>query len=220
MKTLMKFGMALLLIIAFSCSKESESEELKGVSAKASSKQTAAIGGLGGITGTATLHRNKNGITANFKAEGLYPGAYTIWWVIWNEPDNCADPGACMEPDFANAVAVEVEVMYAGGHVVGNNGKGNFSAHLNAGDDSPESMNTSFGFPSVGGLRVGNTFDAEVHIVLRTHGPAVPGLINEQIGSYAGGCDTPFLIPPFTAYPDEIGQCADIAAAVFAPAPL
>ena len=224
MKTTIKFLFTLLILFAFSCSQESTQDplpiDLDAVSAKASSKQTAPIGGLGGITGTATLHRNKNGITVNFKAEGLYPGAYTIWWVIWNEPDNCAVPGACMEPDFANAVAVEVEVMYAGGHVVGNNGKGNFSAHLNAGDDSPESMNTSFGFPSVGGLRVGNTFNAEVHVVLRTHGPAVPGLINEQIGSYRGGCDDPFLYPPFSIYPNAIGECADIAAAIFAPAPL
>jgi len=209
----MKFGMALLLIFAFSCSKESDSEELKGVSAKASSKQTAAIGGLGGITGTATLHRNKNGITVNFKAEGLFPGAYTIWWVIWNNPEDCATPNECADSDFGS---VEVEVLYAAGNVVGNNGKGNFSGHLNAGDVSG-SINDLFGLPAAGGLQAGNTFNAEVHIVLRTHGPKVPGLVNEQIGSYAGGCDTPFLIPPFTAYPDEIGQCADIAAAIFAP---
>jgi hypothetical protein len=218
MKTFVKFGLALLLIFAFSCVKESESDALTTVTLKGSNNQPAEIGGLGGITGTATLHRNKNGITANFKANNLKPGAYTIWWVIWNSPQNCITPGGCIEDDFGTPVAVEVEVMYAGGHVVGKNGKGNFSAHLNAGDDTPESMNESFGFPSVGGLAVGNTFDAEVHVVLRTHGPAVPGLINEQISSYAGGCDTPFAIPPFTAYPDEIGQCADIAAAVFAPA--
>ena len=224
MKTNIKFLFTLLILFAFSCSQETTLDplpiDLDGVSAKASSKQTAPIGGLDGITGTSTLHRNKNGITVNFKAKNLKPGAYTIWWVIWNNPMECGDPEIlepCVEADFGKAGDVGVEVMYAGGHVVGNNGKGNFSAHLNAGDDTPESMNTSFGFPSVGGLAVGNTFDAEVHIVLRTHGPKVPGLVNEQISSYGGGCDTPFLIPPFTAYPDEIGQCADIAAAVFVP---
>ncbi|WP_297762614.1 hypothetical protein [uncultured Muriicola sp.] len=218
MKTLMNFGIALLLVFAFSCSTESEPDELIGVSAKASGKQMTSIGGLGGITGTSTLHRNKNGITVNFKAEGLHPGAYTIWWVIWNNPQDCATPGECNEGDFATPVEVEVEVMYAGGHVVGKNGKGNFSAHLKAGDDSPESMNESFGFPSVGGLTVGNTFGAEVHVVLRTHGPVVPGLVNEQISTYRGGCDEPFLYAPFTVYPNAIGECADIAAAVFAPA--
>lgn len=214
----MKLFFVMLLLMGTSCFEENEVLELESVNVKASSKQTASVGGLGGITGTATLHRNKNGITANFKATNLKPGAYTIWWVIWNEPQNCATPGECIESDFATPVEVAVEVMYAGGHVVGNNGKGNFSAHLNAGDDSPESMNTSFGFPSVGGLRVGNTFDAEIHVVLRTHGPAVPGLVNEQINSYRGGCDNPFLYAPFTVYPNEIGECADIAAAVFPPA--
>lgn len=211
----MKFGIALLLIFAFSCSKEAAPEELTSVSAKASIKQTATIGGLEGITGTSTLYRNKNGITVNFKAKNLYPGAYTIWWVIWNNPEDCGIPNECADSDFG---FVEVEVLYAGGHVVGNNGKGNISAHLKAGDVSG-SINDLFELPAAGGLQAGNTFDAEVHIVLRTHGPKVPGLVNEQISSYAGGCDTPFLIPPFTAYPDEIGQCADIAAAVFSPAP-
>ena len=233
MKTIIKFLFTLLILFAFSCTQETTQDplptDLEGVSAKASSKQMATIGGLPNnnddpITGAATLHRNKNGITVNFKAENLNPGAYTIWWVIWNNPGECIIPGECNEPDFPEFQIppnpenlVGVEVMYAGGHVVGNNGKGNFSAHLNAGDETPESMNTSFGFTSVGGLAVGNTFDAEVHIVLRTHGPAVPGLVNDQISSYRGGCDTPFLIPPFTAYPDEIGQCADVAAAIFAP---
>ena len=223
MKTIIKFLFTLLILFAFSCSQETmldptttdlDESSINDVSAKASSKQTVDIvvpPTLGNfeVIGTSKLHRNKNGIKVNFKATGLNPGAYTIWWVIWNNPQDCAIPGQCNDGDFGQAVLVEVEVMYAGGHVVGNNGKGNFSAHLKAGDDTPESMNTAFGFPSVGGLRVGNTFDAEVHIVLRTHGPAVPGLVNDQISSYAGGCDTPFLIPPFTAYPNEIGQCAN-----------
>ena len=220
MKTIMNFCFALLLVIGTSCSTEPDAPELKSVAAKASSKQTEPIGGLGGITGTATLHRNANGITVNFKAEGLYPGAYTIWWVIWNKPQNCITPGACIEADFANADNVEVDIMYAGGNVVGNNGKGNFSGHLNAGDDSPESINELMGLPIVGGLELGNTFDAEIHIVLRTHGPAVPGLINEQIGSYEGGCDEPLKYMPFTEYPNTIGECADIAAVIFPPEPL
>jgi hypothetical protein len=247
MKTIIKSLLTLIILLAFSCSQETtldpipsdlEARSINDVSArapnkaKASSKQTAPIGGLSDIegnpiTGTSTLHRNTNGITVNFKAEGLYPGAYTIWWVIWNNPEYCGVENACLEPDFPDSVfppldpnpdnMVGVEVMYAGGHVVGKNGKGNFSAHLNAGDDTPESMNTSFGFTSVGGLRVGNTFDAEIHVVLRTHGPAVPGLVNEQISSYGGGCDNPFLYAPFTFYPNVIGECGDIAAAIFAP---
>ena len=225
MKTIGKFLFGVLILFAFSCSQDStldplqsdfDAGSLNGVQAKASSHQTALIGGLEGIMGTSKLLRNKSGITVNFKAINLKPGAYTIWWVIWNNPEECATPGACIEDDFATPGKVGVEVMYAAGHVVGTNGKGNFSARLKAGD-LPESMNTSFGFPSVGGLGVGNTFGAEVHVVLRTHGPVVPTLVSEQISSYRGGCNNPFAIPPFTSYPDAIGECADIAAAIFAP---
>jgi hypothetical protein len=96
MKTTIKFLFTLLILFAFSCSQETTLDplpiDLDGVSAKASNKQTATIEGLNGITGSSTLHRNKNGITVNFKAEGLYPGAYTIWWVIWNNPEACGIP--------------------------------------------------------------------------------------------------------------------------------
>lgn len=224
MKTIIKFSLTFLILFTFSCSQETtldpgitdlDAESLKVVSAKASSKQTAPINGF--VTGASTLHRNKNGITVNFKAEGLHPGAYTIWWVIWNNPQECTEGNLCGEADFGTP-GVDVDVMYAGGHVVGNNGKGNFSAHLNAGDETPESMNGLFGLPDVegGGLQVGKTFSAEVHVVIRTHGPAVPGMVNEQISSYGGGCNDTFY-PPFSAYPDIKGHCADFAAAVFKP---
>lgn len=217
MKTTIRLFFALLLIVGSSCTEEQDAPELKSVPLKAAIKQTAPIGGLADITGTSTLHRNENGITVNFKAENLHPGAYTIWWVIWNKPQECGVPGECLEPDFAIADDVEVEVMYAGGNVVGNNGKGNFSGHLNVDDDSGSINEGFFALNSYGGLQSGNTLDAEVHVVLRTHGPTVPGLVNDQISSYEGGCDDPLLYLPFTVYPDVIGECADIAAALFPP---
>lgn len=229
MKTVLIKVLMLMFLVLLSCTTDSvlnteplsaDVELMEGISAKATMKSTAMIGSPipgANIAGTSTLHRNKNGITVNFKAEGLIPGAYTIWWVIWNNPEECAVPGACVDTDFANAANVQVEVLYAAGHVVGKNGKGNFSAHLKAGDDS-ESINQSFfGLPPAGGLQAGNTYKAEVHVVLRTHGPKVPGLVNEQIGSYEGGCDNPLLYPPFSVYPNVVGECADIAAAVHPP---
>lgn len=235
MKTIFKFLFAFLILFVFSCSQETppdplviemESAILNGVSAKSSINTTTDIiipPPLGTpppdliVIGTSTLHRNKNGITVNFKANGLHPGAYTIWWVIWNNPLKCASPGACNEGDFNRFADVEVEVMYAGGHVVGKNGKGNFSAHLNVNDASGSINEEFFGLPPFGGLQAGKTFSSEVHVVLRTHGPVVPGLVDEQIGSYGGGCDVPLLNLPFTVYPNVIGECADIAAALFAP---
>jgi hypothetical protein len=167
----------------------------------------------GDIIGTSTLHRNGNGLTVNYKTTNLMPGhAYTLWWVVWNKPENCATPGACVESDLANAEEVEVQLLYAAGSVAGNNGKGNFSAHLKENDDSG-SVHELFGLPNFGGLQ--DAQSAEIHAVLRSHGPKIPGQVGEQINSYEGGCVVNF--PPFTEIPDEEGECGDIIAAIHAP---
>lgn len=162
------------------------------------------------VTGKSTLHRNENGITINFKTNGLIPGhAYTLWWGVWNKPENCGIPGECVESDLANAVNVEVQLLYAGGHVSGGNGSGNFSAHLKENDDSG-SIHELFGLPNFGGLQ--NAETAEIHAVLRSHGPKIPGKVNEQITTYQGGCEINF--PPFTTIPVNPGECGDIFASI------
>lgn len=166
--------------------------------------------------GKSKLIRGKRGIWARYRSNNLTPGyAYTLWWVIWNRPENCATPGACIDTDFANP-DVEVEVLYASGRYVRRNGKATFYARLRVGDDSG-SINDLFGLPPAGGLQKGNTFPTEVHLVLRSHGPGIPGMIREQISSYEGGCTDPFAIPPFTEIPDEEGECGDIEFSIHAP---
>lgn len=183
--------------------------------ATSNTKSTADIYNVvtGDMIGESTLHRNGNGITVNFKTTGLMPGhAYTLWWVVWNKPEECATPGACVESDFANALDVEVQLLYAAGNLAGNNGKGNFSAHLKENDDSG-SVHELFGLPSFGGLQ--DAHKAEIHAVLRSHGPKIPGKVNEQINSYEGGCVVNFA--PFSEIPDEAGECGDIIAAIHTP---
>lgn len=181
------------------------------INTKSSTDVVNAI--TGEVLGASTLHRNGNGLTLNFETTGLMPGhAYTLWWVVWNKPENCATPGACVEADFANALNVEVQLLYAAGSVAGNNGNGNFSAHLKENDDSG-SIHQLFGLPNFGGLQDADA--AEIHAVLRSHGPKIPGQVNEQINSYEGGCVVNFA--PFTEVPDEAGECGDIFAAIHAP---
>lgn len=220
----MKLLLIVLLMASVSCSNEPISDPVDGSENfdlfNRQSKSTVDVINpiLGEITGTSTLHRSKNGITVNYKTTGLAPGyTYTVWWVIWNNPENCGTPFECNDLDFAIADKVGVEVLYAAGHVVGNSGKGNFSGHLNVDDDSA-SINPLFGLPPAGGLQSGNTFSAEVHLVLRSHGPKIPGMVNEQISSYEGGCLDPFAIAPFTEIPDEVGECGDIEFAIHPPA--
>mgnify|MGYP000176163377 CR=1 FL=1 len=209
--------MTFVLLLALSCSKQEQLEkpqlaadeiELRG---KAVSQTTQVINAVTGeVAGEARLVRNDNGITMQFEANDLIPShTYTIWWVVWNKPENCAG-SPCADTDFA--LPVEVEVLYAAGHVVGGSGKGKFTGHLKVGDDS-ESINALFGLPPAGGLQDAKA--AEIHLVLRSHGPKIPGLVNEQISSYEGGCTTNF--PPFTAIPAEEGECGDFEFAIFLP---
>ena len=89
---------------------------------------------------------------------------------------------------------------YAAGHVVGGSGKGNFTAHKSAG----EIFN--------------NPLSAEVHMVIRSHGIAVPGIIPEQIHTFLGGCNPDLTFPegPGRIWPDsdQVGYCANIQVAV------
>ncbi len=220
--------LASMTFAVISCDSESESrdnqidatlDENSAYAVKGSSKQTVQIFDVvnGVDAGTSTLHRNSSGITINYKATGLIPGhAYTVWWVVWNNPEYCLVPGECTDADFVSNPdfnLIEVELLYATGHVVGNSGKGNFGAHLNE-NEASGSINPLFGLPLYGGLL--DAEKAEVHGVLRSHGPAVPGIVNEQIGSYLGGCPTtfPYGFPPFSEIPDEVGECGDIYASV------
>lgn len=160
----------------------------------------------------ATLLRNNNKVRMTWSVDDLEAGyAYTVWWVIWNNPENCGIPFQCSDADFAIANEVEVEVLYAAGHVVGNSGTGNFAASLNENDTDGSINEDIFGLPSYGGLHDART--AEIHLVLRSHGPAIPGQVDEQISTYPGGCEIDF--PAFTEVPDAEGECGDYMAAVF-----
>lgn len=54
-----------------------------------------------GINGTATVCLQKGGPTAKVHASGLVTGdAYTIWWVYFDDPSQCIDPGNCGDADF------------------------------------------------------------------------------------------------------------------------
>jgi hypothetical protein len=217
MKNLTNLCLSVFILMTISCNQDSIIDT--EIESKKANKSTVDVINpiLGEVTGTSTLHRTNNGITVNYKTTGLTPGyAYTLWIVIWNSPENCATPNQCNDGDFAIADLVEVEVLYGGGHVVGNSGKGNFSAHLNE-DDVSGSINDLFGLPPAGGLQSGNSLGAEVHFVLRSHGPKIPGMVSDQISSYEGGCTDPFAIAPFTEIPDAVGECGDIEFAIHAP---
>jgi len=137
----------------------------------------------GAVVGTSQLVRSPNGVAMNLRTTGLDPGAaYTVWWVIFNNPEFCED--FCNEPDLFNP-DVLATVLGATGHVIGHDGVGNFAAYLAEGDTSDVAP---FGLP---GDAVGliDSTQAAIHLVVRTHGPPIPGHVKEQISTFGGGCD-------------------------------
>ena len=146
-----------------------------------------------------TLVRMEHGFYATFSAVDLEPGdAYTMWWTIFNKPENCSD-GECGENDafifdengeplltdegarkwnFPAHAATEFALGRATGTVVDTDGTAEFRAHLPLGDD------TEFDF----GPGLLNPFTAEVHLIIRTHSQMIPGLLHEQLNTPWGGC--------------------------------
>lgn len=135
-----------------------------------------------------------------------------MWWVVWNTPEGCFTPYACNEPDLFNP--------NAGGTLVGANGRLQIDAHLNEG-----ATLTGFPYPEFSpiGLQLTHTSlvdtgHAEVHLVIRSHGAAIPGLINTAIQISNGAC---VYDPPINGSEPAYGTpgpntCVDLYAAVFA----
>lgn len=143
----------------------------------------------------ATLLRTDSNVNTTLKTTGLDPHhTYTVWWVIFNYPDECEN--GCGEPDLFND-DVGGSVLYAAGHVIGGNGKGNFAGSLKTGDLSGcQAPWDAFNLELIGGedeldmCREGlvDPHGAEIHLVVRTHGERIPGMVNDQINTFAGGC--------------------------------
>lgn len=155
-------------------------------------------GTVAGSTGTLT--RTATGIASTVSTSNLSPGAaYTMWWVIFNNPEFCV--GGCGEDDFFNPT-VNASAFFADGEVIGLNGLGNFSAQVGIGQ-LPNPNQVLFG----NGLF--NPLTAEVWNVVRDHGPASSdlALLNAQLTTFNGGCT---LTPG-----DGLFPCLDEQSAVF-----
>jgi hypothetical protein len=145
------------------------------------------------------LVRNDNGVGVTVHTSGLVPGsADTVWWVFFNNPSACLHGmfGArCGLGDVLSNPASLPSVQFAAGHVIGGDGVGNYGAYFSAGA-TPDCA--GFGLPCNGLL---DARTADVHVVIRSHGDAIPGLVAEQISSFNGGC-----------LPGEpnVGQCQNV----------
>lgn len=139
------------------------------------------------VVGASQLVRAKRSVSMNIWTTGLDPGsAYTVWWIIFNNPEHCGDAG-CSGNDL-DTPEVKGAVTWATGHIIGSTGTGNFAASLKEG---PPKGDTPFGLSGDADGLIDAT-KAEIHLVVRTHGEAIPGLVYEQISTFDGGCDVNF----------------------------
>lgn len=161
--------------------------------------------------GSTQLVRTRQGIYYSLRASQLTPGhVVTVWAVVFNQPQNCADfPAACQGSDLSNADVLG-DAVYTSGGLVRPNGTIHLRAFLREGDASGSMAHeVSTAFPPTGLLDLDA---AEVHLVIRDHGPAIPGKVYEQRSSFTGGCELSF--PPFSAFPVNSGECGNIFAAI------
>lgn len=136
---------------------------------------------------SSTLVRTDRGVSASLKTSGLPAGdAVTMWWVIFNNPEHCdGDPSSpfnCAEPDLFNE-DVAASVQYAAGHVVGADGRFGAGAHLSEGDTTGCVFGEGFLCAGLIDARA-----AEIHLVVRSHGPKFPEFMPGQIKSFHVAC--------------------------------
>jgi hypothetical protein len=137
----------------------------------------------GSVTGYSVLRRG--GTEARFRllTSKLEAGhAYTIWWVVFNHPEHCAgatSPVRCGMADMANP-DVDASALFADGGVVGRFGVGWFSGSLPVDDPTGAIMGT--------GLH--DATGADIHFVVRDHGPASsdPEILYQQTHTF-GACN-------------------------------
>ena len=164
----------------------------------------------------ARLTRFDNGVTLALSSDDLNPGnVYTVWWVIFNAPENCSD-GVCNADDllmFEDGVVPRDE---AGNRLMNMDGiaAANISIlHAAGGFAVDDTLNTSasLGLGDVPGIVAGpgllDAQTAEIHIVIRTHGAANEEAFADQLSTFGGGCE------PMDALP-----CEDVQYAMFEPA--
>jgi hypothetical protein len=137
----------------------------------------------GSVTGYSVLRRGGSEarfrlLTTKLNAEH----AYTIWWVVFNHPEHCAGvagPVRCGMADMANP-AVDASALFADGGIVGRVGVGWFSGSLAVDDTTGAIMGT--------GLH--DAAGADIHLVVRDHGPASsdPDIRYQQTHTF-GACN-------------------------------
>ena len=179
--------------------------------------------GTNEIVGSSVLMRSPSGVSFTFESTGPGDGSalnghmVTIWVVAFNKPEHCTPDGgdpvhpACSLDDVMDALGgglnqPEIDVLYGAGHVVGDGSRVHFGGFRKVDDVKKSTF----------GMGLTDVDNAEIHLVLRSHGPLSAGYrqargnVAESIGSFIGGCGGIPWFDELGVIPTEEGQCNDL----------
>ena len=160
MKNIIKYSLAVATLLVLNASPAWAAGSVKTTS---DVKDSSDI-----VVGSSTLRRTSQGVSMTIQTTGIPAGhAVTVWVCIFRDDGN-------------------FDCLRAAGHVVGADGELNAGGAVKVGDTS-ESISPAFGADGLGLL---DPFGDFVVIVVRDHGPAIPGQIPDQIHSYQPECVT------------------------------
>lgn len=160
---------------------------------------------------TSTLVRTDQGAAFTIRTNGLAAGdAVTVWWVVFNNPEFCtAGAGGfrCGLGDllpFGGDPRVASSAFYAAGHVIGGSGQAGFGGYTSTDGPNGEVL---------WGPGLLSPRTADIHFVVRSHGPALAEFLPGQIQSFGVACAN---VPP------EMGgggpnTCMDVQFAIHEP---
>lgn len=147
------------------------------------------------------------------RATGLEPDhVYTMWVVYFNDSSLCVD--GCNGPDLAVAGAGSI---WGDGAIANASGKATLTTRLRNGAGAESVGDTPpppFAFAP---YETGP--NNEFHVVVRSHGPQIPGEVEAQLSSFGGGCTVnvgpaPEEVGDFPV-PAAPGECGEIQLYVF-----
>jgi hypothetical protein len=169
------------------------------------------------------------------------PRAMTMWWLFYNNPSACVsdtshgatekcgpvdvfgqpflDSVEAGAPDpslIAPNTAAGLGVVYATGGVTDNRGNITLVASAYLGDADPSASLDLGGAHIIDPMGLATGFEntgAEVHIVLRDHGPVIPGQITTQITNFL----EPNCADPLLLWDGGPNTCQDVQFAIFGP---
>lgn len=117
------------------------------------------------------------GVSFTVATSGLTPGdVVTAWGIFFNEPSQCT--GDCNSDDVTSNPAVNVSLVNVGGRIVGASGEATFFNSFDLADSAR----------TYSGPGLVNAEEAEIHVVLVTHGPVQPENLEAQLTTPNGGC--------------------------------